>query len=185
MDDWRDSSDQNVYEMFLANGGPGFWIRRTTWGATCARIVGVGEMTKPGPYFGNPPVLMDVYSLRGHLKEGLAQVRVPGTYKTWRKITPPSWVERVDLRPFNDPSIDAALETLGRRRQKAGSRGLPSQSAEESERVSLSVPFSRKEEAKLIGARWSPADKVWWLPARNTSALSKARVLGFLPGTVR
>jgi hypothetical protein len=114
--EWRDSSDQNVYEMFVAHGGPGFWIRRTTWGATCARIVGVGPMTKPGPYFGNPPVLMDVYSLAGELKEGLSQVRVPGTYKTWRRIPAPPWAEPFDLRPLDDPAISAALQALDRRR---------------------------------------------------------------------
>lgn len=60
-------------------------------GATCARVVGIGKFTKPAPYFGNPPVVMDVYSLNGELKEGLAKVSVPGTYKTWRKIEPPAW----------------------------------------------------------------------------------------------
>src|SRR6266576_4669 len=118
-DDWRESSDQNIYEMFVANGGPGFWIRRTTWGATCARVIRVGAMTKPGPYFGNPSVLMDVYSLEGTLKEGLAQVPVPGTYKTWRRIATPSWAQRGDLRPLADSSIDTALEALDRKRHKA------------------------------------------------------------------
>lgn len=76
--------------MCVANGGAGFWIRRTTWGATCARVVGIGKFTKPGPYFGNPPVVMDVYNLNGEIKERLARVPAAGTYKTWRKIDAPA-----------------------------------------------------------------------------------------------
>lgn len=49
------------------------------------------------------------------------------------------------------------------------------------ERVLLSVPFSRKEEAKKLGARWSPAERLWWIPASNKQALAQARTLGFLP----
>ncbi|KAB2957297.1 MAG: hypothetical protein F9K19_03505 [Rhizobiaceae bacterium] len=178
-DDWRNSTDQNVYEMCVANGGPGFWIRRTTWGATCARIVGIGPMTKPGPYFGNPSVLMDVYSLVGELKEGLAQVPVPGTYKTWRRILAPPWAGQGDLRSLDDPAIDAGLQALDRKRHRASGKAQS-----EEERVFLSVPFSRKEEAKQLGARWSPAEKLWWLPASNEPALSQARALGFLPGNI-
>lgn len=67
-DDWQISTGQNVFEMFIENGGPGFWAHRITWGGTCARVIRVGEMTKPAPYFGNPSVLIDVYSLSGNLK---------------------------------------------------------------------------------------------------------------------
>jgi hypothetical protein len=62
-DDWMASQGENVFEMYVAHGGPGFWVRRITWGDTCARVVRVGRLTKPGPYFGNPSVLVDVYSL--------------------------------------------------------------------------------------------------------------------------
>lgn len=174
--DWRDSSDQNIFEMCVANGGPGFWIRRTTWGATCARVVGVGAMTKPGPYFGNPSVLMDVYSLAGELRENLAQVSVPGIYKTWRRIPAPSWAGHVDLRSLDDPAISATLQSLDRKRHKA-----PREEQKVEGRVLLSVPFSRKEEAKKLGARWSPAERLWWIPASNKQALAQARTLGFLP----
>lgn len=119
MEDWQsaDFSDQNIFEMCVANGGPGFWIRRTTWGATCARVVGVGEFTKPGPYFGNPPVVMDVYSLNGEIKEGLAKTPVPGTYKTWHKIEPPDWADSIELRSLIDPAIGTAVRQYDRRRQ--------------------------------------------------------------------
>lgn len=108
-------SDKNIFEMCVENGGPGFWIRRTTWGNTCARVVGVGKFTKPAPYFGNPPVVMDVYGLHGGLKEELAKVSAPGTYKTWRMTEPPSWVDQQKLRSLSDPKIELALQKLDRR----------------------------------------------------------------------
>lgn len=67
-DAWREDKQQNVFQMFVANDGPGFWVRRTTWGETCARVVCVGALTGPEPYYGNPSVLMDVYALDGQLK---------------------------------------------------------------------------------------------------------------------
>jgi len=109
-------SKQNVFEMYVANGGPGFWVRRTSWDATCARVVGVGRFTKSGPYFGNPPVAMDVYTLNGELKDGLAKMAVPGTYKTWRKIDPPDWASSAKLRTLTDPAIEAVLQRFDKRR---------------------------------------------------------------------
>ena len=109
-DSWQTNQGQNIFEMYVSDGGPGFWVRRTTWGNTCARIVRVGEMTKPGPYFGNPSVLMDVYTLEG--QEEAAALPVAGTYKTWRKIDPPDWAQSADLRPLDDPRLDAALMRL-------------------------------------------------------------------------
>ncbi|MBB4283917.1 hypothetical protein GGE43_004736 [Agrobacterium tumefaciens] len=178
-DDWKDSS-QNVFEMLVANGGPGFWIRRTTWDGTVARIIRAGVFTKPSPYFGNPSVLMDVYLLEGGLKEGLAMVPVPGTYKTWRRIEAPTWVEQARLRPLDDPAIDIALAVLDRRRGKGYRKAPHKESVPEVVRIRLLVPYARKDEAKGIGARWSPTDKSWWLPADDSSTLTKARVLGFL-----
>ncbi len=111
-----DFSDQNVFEMILTNSGPGFWVRRTTWEATCARVVGVGKFTKPGPYFGNPPVVIDVYGLEGELKDELAKMSVPGTYKTWRRIDAPAWAEARKLRTLIDPAIAATIKRYDRRR---------------------------------------------------------------------
>jgi hypothetical protein len=112
----QDFSDQNVFQRYVANGGPGFWVRRTTWNATCARVVGIGHFTRLGPYFGNPPVVIDVYSLNGELKDGLAKMAAPGTYKTWRKIKPPDWAETTQLRALTDPAIKAAIQRYDRRR---------------------------------------------------------------------
>lgn len=86
-------ADKNVFQMYVANGEePGFWLRRTTWGNTCAQVTSVGELKGPAPYFGNPPVQADIYDIRtGELKEKDATIPVPGTYKTWRCIAPPDW----------------------------------------------------------------------------------------------
>ena len=88
-------SAQNVYQMWIAGHEHGdVWIRRTTWSNLCARIVRVGALTGPAPYFGNPEVRADVYSLDGALVEANAVIRVPGTYKTWRLIEAPSWFQK-------------------------------------------------------------------------------------------
>ena len=42
--------------MFVANERQPFWLRRTTWGNTCAKVVEVGEFKGPPPYYGNPKV---------------------------------------------------------------------------------------------------------------------------------
>jgi len=140
----------NVFQMFVAHDGPGFWVRRTTWGATCARVGRVGALTASGPYFGNPSVLMDVYTLNGELKEEVAQLPVPGTYKTWRQIAPPAWASIIALRPLDDPALDAALATLDRKRHKS----IPPL---EGEKIWLAVSYDRKDEAKKKGARCSLA----------------------------
>jgi hypothetical protein len=31
-------------------------------------------------------------------------------------------------------------------------------------RINLTVPFSQKDKAKALGARWDPALKVWYAP---------------------
>ena len=93
-----DFSDKNVFEMYVANGKrAGFWLRRTTWGNTCARVVDVGDIKGPAPYFCNPKVYADIYDLRtGELKEARARIPAAGTYKTWRLIDAPSWWTATD-----------------------------------------------------------------------------------------
>lgn len=163
----------NVFEMFVAHGGPGFWVRRTTWDATCARVVRVGALTGPPPYYGNPSVIMDVYSLDGSLKDAAAQLPVPGTFKTWRQIEAPDWAVDETLRPLDDAALDEALFKLDRRRQKLGVKPI-------AKRQVLAVPYERKEEAKAIGARWDPTARNWWIPADDTDARAQATQLGFL-----
>jgi len=90
-----DFSDQNVFQMYVANGEkPGFWLRRTTWGNTCAQVTSVGEFSGPPPYYGSPTVFADIFDLRtGTLKDKGAKISAPGTYKTWRLISPPAWAK--------------------------------------------------------------------------------------------
>jgi len=116
---------------------------------------------------------MDVYTLDGQLKEELAQLPVPGTFKTWRKIEAPDWIATTNLRPLDDPALNTALAHLDKKRHK-------SKPKLEVDKVWLVVPFERKDEAKILGARWSPADKAWWLPADNSIAITKAQKLGFI-----
>lgn len=88
-----DFSDKNVFELYVANGmKTGFWLRRTTWGNTCARIVGIEAFKGSAPYYGNPKVFADIFDLEtGELKQAGVRLPVPGTYKTWRYIDPPTW----------------------------------------------------------------------------------------------
>jgi len=125
----------NIYEMYVFHWKqPGFWISRTTWGNTIAKVTHVGELSGAAPYYGNPEVLADVYDLHtGELKERGFVIDTAGTFKTWRWVQPPEWSEDA---PF-DP--------------KAG-------------RVLLNVPFAKNKAAKRIGARWSDMLKAWWIP---------------------
>jgi Domain of unknown function (DUF5710) len=134
-------------------------------------------MTKPGPYFGNPSVLIDVYSLEGQLKEAAAALPVAGSYKTWRKIDPPDWANSVDLRPLDDPSLDMALMRLDRKRHKGRFAPPPPPT----ERVRLNVPYKKKHLAQKLGARWDVSERVWWLSIEHEMAINRAKALGFLP----
>ncbi len=173
-DDWREGDDRNVFQMIEDAGGPGIWVRRTTWESSCARIVAMGEVTKPPPYYGNPTILMDVYSLSGDLRDELANLDTAGTFKTWREITAPDWASTAPLRPHDDPAIGAMLSTINKKRGKAAS------SIEEN-RIMLNVSFARKNEAKALGARWDPKEKRWWLSEKaSTKAKDQAQKLGFI-----
>ena len=167
-------SQHNVYQMAEINGGPGFWVTRTTWGNTVARIVGIGNITGPGPYFGSPPVLMDVYSKDGKPGDRLERLSTAGTYKTWRLIDPPTWAEVATLRSLDDPETAAALVKSDRQR---GRKSI----TEDVDRLLLNVPFDLKGKAKALGAKWDPAVKKWWIKAGEDPAIEKARKLGFLP----
>lgn len=88
-----DFADQNLFQMFVDNGcRPGFWLRRTTWDTSCARVTSVGPLTGPAPYYGNPKVHADIFDLTtGELREANARLPAAGTYKTWRLIDAPKW----------------------------------------------------------------------------------------------
>jgi hypothetical protein len=139
----------NVYQMYVEFGrAPGFWLRRTTWGNTCAKVVSVGELVGPAPYFGNPEVRADIFDLTtGALREKDARVSVPGTYKTWRWIQPPSWSGETAFDP------------------KAG-------------RVVLDVPFELNKKVAARGARWSDLLEAWWIAEGDEAGLKKILDLG-------
>jgi len=168
-----DFSQYNVYQMAQLHGGAGFWMTRTTWDRTVARIVGIGEIVGPPPYFGNPPVVMDVYSKDGKLREELQQLSTAGTYKTWRLIDAPEWADAVSLRLLNDPAIAEAIAKLDRRHSRAPA-------VDEADKVFLKVSFEQKDKAKAIGAKWDPANKKWWIKTGDEMTLAKATKLGFV-----
>ena len=76
------------------------------------------------------------------------------------------------MRPLDDPRLDAALAQLE-------SSGM--MYANDKVRVWLNVTYQQKDVAKNLGARWDPAEKLWWLPADNHAAINRAKELGFLP----
>jgi Domain of unknown function (DUF5710) len=169
-----DFSQHNVYQMAEINGGPGFWVTRTTWGHTIARVVGIGTITGPGPYFGSPPVLMDVYSNDGKRRDGLERLSTAGTYKTWRLIDPPAWAETTILRSLEDPEIAQSLTKCDRRRVR-------NSDVEDVDRLFLNVPFEQKDKAKALGAKWDAASKKWWIKNGDEIGIAKAQSLGFTP----
>ena len=67
--------------------------------------------------------------------------------------------------------LDAALLKLDRKRRK---------DKPPTERVRLNVPYEQKDAAKRLGARWDPAERVWWLSVEHETAINKAKALGFL-----
>jgi hypothetical protein len=102
-------AEQNVFEMFVAHGRQPFWLRRTTSGNTCAKVVVVEKFKGPPPCYGNPKVFADIYDLHtGELKEARARLPVPGTYKTWRRIPPPPpWSGELDSEAETIPRAEA------------------------------------------------------------------------------
>lgn len=166
-------SPLNVYQMAERHGGADFWVTRTTWGNTVAHIVGIAPATAPAPYFGSPPVVMDVYSANGVIKDELTRLSTAGTYKTWRKIVAPEWAATAQLRSLDDPAVAAALAKFDRRKGR--------ETTDNKSKLFLKVTYERKDDAKAIGAKWDPANKKWWINMGDEAALAKAGKLGFIP----
>jgi hypothetical protein len=87
----------NIYQMYEYNGDrAGFWVRRDTWGNTIAKVVLIGALTEgklPGraPYYGNPPVQVEIYNLHSGERLDYGDVlRCPGT-GSYRMVNAPSW----------------------------------------------------------------------------------------------
>lgn len=105
-------SEKNVYQMFdAADRKLGSWITRTTWSGEIARVIHVGELKGPPPYYGNPKVKADLYDASsGTLIARGIEITAPGTYKTWRSAPMPPW-----WRTPEEANADPAHE-LGRKR---------------------------------------------------------------------
>lgn len=140
----------NIYGMYFANGKKvGFWIQRDSWGSTCAKVLAVGPIKGPPPYYGDPTVIADLYDLpTGTIKDKNVEISCPGNY-TYRQIPPPKW----SGEDQEDPRKGKIL---------------------------LNVPYEKKEQAKLFGAKWSAPLKSWWIPEGDDSAIEAARENGFL-----
>ena len=41
-------------------------------------------------------------------------------------------------------------------------------------RTELDVPFSHKEEAKALGAKWDRTKKIWYVPDRKSTRLNSS-----------
>lgn len=141
----------NIYQMYCNHWQqPGFWVARTPWVGTVAKIKRVGKLLGKPPYFGNPKVTATVYHRRtGEVLDDNFEISSAGTFKTWRLIDPPSWSTD---KPF-DPA--------------AG-------------RVVLNVPFNENKVAKKIGAKWNDMLDAWSIADTDTKALAKAKELGFM-----
>ncbi len=125
----------NIYQMYVEHWKrPGFWVRRTTWGNTIAKIYSVGELSGMAPYYGNPEVVAIVYDINtGDVKDPHFVIDTAGTYKTWRWVSPPAWSGDADF----DPKEGRAL---------------------------LNIPFGENKRASSMGARWSELLQSWWIP---------------------
>lgn len=141
----------NIYEMYVEHWKQaGFWVRKTTWGKTIAKVKQVGELSGRPPYYGNPEVVAVVFDLyTGEIKDEHFVIDTAGTYKTWRWVDPPIWSSDT---PF-DP--------------KAG-------------RIILNVPIAENRRASRLGARWSNLLGAWWIAETDETALAKAKSLGFM-----
>lgn len=129
---------------------PGFWVRRTTWGNTIAKITAVGELSGKPPYYGNPEVIATVYDIHtGEIQDDYLVIDTAGTYKTWRWVQPPQW---------------------------SGERSFDPKDG----RVLLSIPFGENKQASSMGARWSELLQAWWIPEGDEKLLVKATKRGYL-----
>lgn len=169
----------NIYQMYLENRGAGFWVRRSRWERTVARITFVDPLEGRAPYYNNPQVLADVYDLTtGALREANAIVRCAGNY-TYEQVDPPVWAAALDLSPITDPG--PTLDVLQREDARRARQVRTAERLAATPKVFLNVPFERKDEVKALGAKWDPKSRGWWLPATNLAALKRANESGFEP----
>jgi hypothetical protein len=122
----------NIYEMYIDNGnGAGFWVKRNSWGNTCAlvnMVGGRGSGALPGdaPYFLNVAVHADVFELAtGRPKECNILLSGPGTF-AYERIEAPQWSRsnasgHAELLA-DTGRVEAARVNIGRRSEMAIAR---------------------------------------------------------------
>lgn len=88
-----DFAGQDVFQMFAADGlQPGFWLRRTTLDNSDARVISIGPLACPGPYYRGPESHAGDFNLTTpDLRETNGRLPAAGTYKTWRQIDLSNW----------------------------------------------------------------------------------------------
>jgi hypothetical protein len=77
---------RNIYQLYVANGNrAGFYVRRNSWAVTYAQVMTIGgreagPLSGQPPYYGNPPVTMDIYNIHGTVRAVAQQLSSPGGY---------------------------------------------------------------------------------------------------------
>jgi hypothetical protein len=86
----------NIYEMLKKNNGKiGFWIQRSSWVISCAKVVRIGQMRGYPPYYGNPIVRVDMYKIvTGEVLDKNVRLSCPGT-GDYKKINAPDWYKKI------------------------------------------------------------------------------------------
>lgn len=179
---------------------PGFWVRRTTWGNTIAKVEHVGDLKGRAPYYGNPEVRASLFDLHTGEKKDSITIDTAGTYKTWRWVDPPPWsddhpfdpeADRIKIFiPFGDNKKASSMgarwsdmldswwipEGDNKLLTKAEKRGHLTPGT----RLLFTVPFEQKDIAQGHGAKWHSNEKAWSLSQNDTRLIQEFERLGFV-----
>lgn len=176
-------NSDNLYSFIVKNGEPGFWARSTR-DNSFAYILGMAKISGPPPYYGSPPVIADVYCRMGELCEELVHLGRAGVFGEWKYKQRPNPDDVAFMRALDAPEIFDKIGDLGYQphdfTKLAAKKRLAEAKPKLFSRLSLNVPFGRKEEAKAFGAQWSPDNKKWWIKSTNKEGIQEAQKLGFL-----
>mgnify|MGYP000203386115 CR=1 FL=1 len=178
----------NIYEMYILNGDVDFWVVRHTWGKCIARIVYVGGLKTPAPYYGNPEVLMDLYSAEtGEIIKQDERMSCPGTSQyTW--ITLEGWTPSEPLRAIPssppDPAFRKRMEVAEKRAERDKARKQKIREANEAKPrlYFASNPRFMAEKHARYGkgfyVRWDRDRQLWWCLQEDASTQEALQELG-------
>lgn len=178
-------NSDNLYSFIVKNGEPGFWARNTR-DNDFAYILGMAKIKGPPPYYGSPPIIADVYCRMGTLCEELVHLERAGVFGEWKYRQRPNPDDVTFMRTLDAPEIFGKIYDLGYQPHdftKMAAKKLLAEAPKLFRRLSLNVPFDRKEEAKVFGAQWAPDNKKWWIKSTNKEGIQEALNLGFLETT--